>query len=166
LFHLLPPSLPQHSPRPWPDGIGKYPNIASRQGPAPGRTLRFRPEPATSARSAWRSRFEPTPGTIPAGRKLPHAHARAKDPDVHSNAERLFLYHGARLGELVERVAEAIDGFRAGELDAFAIDDVIHQYHRAARELWKFCWLGGTGARVDFTARALRDMADQDERTD
>ncbi len=28
---------------------------------------------------------------IPAGRKLPHAHARAKDPDVHSNAERLFL---------------------------------------------------------------------------
>ncbi|HZL06557.1 MAG TPA: hypothetical protein VFE45_14285, partial [Coriobacteriia bacterium] len=46
-------------------------------------------------------------------------------------------------------------------LDAFAVDEVIHQYHRAARELWKFCWLGGRGAGVEFTARALRDMADQ-----
>ena len=29
---------------------------------------------------------------FPAGMKLPDAHARARDPDVHSNAERLFLW--------------------------------------------------------------------------
>ena len=75
-------------------------------------------------------------------------------------------YHEARLGELLERIAEAVDRFRAGELDAFAVDEVIHQYHRAARELWKFCWLGGSGAGVELTARALRDLADQGERTD
>jgi hypothetical protein len=83
-------------------------------------------------------------------------------------ADRAFVaaYHEARLAELVEHVAEAVDGFRAGELDAFDVDEVIHQYHRAARELWKFCWLGGTGSGVELTARVLRDMADQDERTD
>jgi DNA-binding NtrC family response regulator len=75
-------------------------------------------------------------------------------------------YHEARLGELVDHVAEAVDRFRAGELDAFAVDEVLHQYQRAARELWKFCWLGGSGAGVELTARALHDMADQDERAD
>jgi hypothetical protein len=29
------------------------------------------------------------------------------------------------------------------QCDAFADDEVIHQYHRAARELWKFCWIPG-----------------------
>ena len=93
-------------------------------------------------------------------------------PGVGSKRERqadralVGAYHEARLGELVDHVAEAVDRFRAGELDAFAVDDVIHQYHRAARELWKFCWLGGSRAGVEFTARALRDLADQGERTD
>jgi hypothetical protein len=42
-------------------------------------------------------------------------------------------YHEARLGDLVEHVAEAVDCFRAGENDAFAIHEVLHQYQRAAR---------------------------------
>lgn len=42
--------------------------------------------------------------------------------------------------------------FRGGEVDAFGVDDVIHQYKRAARELWKFCWLAGAGAGVERTA--------------
>lgn len=93
-------------------------------------------------------------------------------PGVGSKRERqadralVAAYHEARLGELVERVAEAVDRFRACEQNAFAVDEVIHQYQRAARELWKFCWLGGSGAGVEFTARALRDMADQGERAD
>jgi predicted TPR repeat methyltransferase len=75
-------------------------------------------------------------------------------------------YHQARLGELVEHVADAVDRFRAGELDAYAVDEVLHQYQRAARELWKFCWLAGAGAGVELTARVLRDMADEGESID
>jgi hypothetical protein len=52
-------------------------------------------------------------------------------------------YHEARLGELVEHVAEAVGRFRAGEQDAYAAAEVLHQYSRAAPELWKFCWLAG-----------------------
>ena len=48
-------------------------------------------------------------------------------------------YHEARLAELVEWVAQAVDRFRAGEHDAYAVDEVLHRYSRAARELSKFC---------------------------
>lgn len=48
-------------------------------------------------------------------------------------------YHCAQLGALVDRVGEAIDRHRAGELDAFEVDRVLFQYSRAAKELWKFC---------------------------
>jgi hypothetical protein len=75
-------------------------------------------------------------------------------------------YHEARLAELLEHVADAVDRFRAGEIDAFTVDDVIRQYERAARELWKFCWLAGAGAGVERTARLLRDMAADDELVD
>jgi hypothetical protein len=57
------------------------------------------------------------------------------------------------LAELVERVGRAIDGFRAGELDAFAADRVLFQYSRSAKELWKFCNLSD----VELTARDVRD---------
>ena len=91
-------------------------------------------------------------------------------PGVGSKRERqadralVAGYHEARLGELVEHVAEAVGRFRAGEQDAFAVDEVLHHYQRAARELWKFCWLAGAG--VERTARMLRDMAAQDESVD
>jgi hypothetical protein len=51
-------------------------------------------------------------------------------------------YHESQLAVLVERVGEAIDGFRVGERDAFDVDQVLFQYSRAAKELWKFCNLG------------------------
>lgn len=53
--------------------------------------------------------------------------------------EAVAEYHEARLAELVQRVGGAVDGHRAGELDAFEVDRVIFQYSRAAKELWKFC---------------------------
>ncbi len=58
--------------------------------------------------------------------------------------ERVAAYHQARLSELIDRVRESSARFDAGEFDAFEVDEAIHQYHRAARELWKFC--SGTGA--------------------
>jgi hypothetical protein len=48
-------------------------------------------------------------------------------------------YHQAQLGVLVAHVAEAVDRYRAGELDAFGVDQVLFQYSRAVKELWKFC---------------------------
>jgi len=48
-------------------------------------------------------------------------------------------YHDAQLGELVARVGEVIDRYRAGDVDAFDVDRVLFQYSRAAKELWKFC---------------------------
>ena len=48
-------------------------------------------------------------------------------------------YHQAELGDLVARVGEAVDRYRAGELDAFEVDRVLFQYSRAAKELWKYC---------------------------
>ena len=50
-------------------------------------------------------------------------------------SERVAAYHEARLGELIEHITAAIDGYRAGEIDAYTVDATIHHYHRAAREL-------------------------------
>jgi hypothetical protein len=54
--------------------------------------------------------------------------------------KRIAVYHEARLGELIEYVTAAIDRYPAGEIDAYTVDETIHRYHRAVRELWKFCW--------------------------
>jgi hypothetical protein len=67
-------------------------------------------------------------------------------------------YHEARPGELIEHIAIAIDGYRAGEVDAYTVDETIHPYHRAARELWKFCWSGGSGTHSEMIAHILARM--------
>jgi hypothetical protein len=72
-------------------------------------------------------------------------------------------YHEARLGELIEYIAMAIDCYRAGEIDAYAVDETIHHYHRAARELWKFCWSGGSGAHVEMIAHVLDRMSTESD---
>ena len=72
--------------------------------------------------------------------------------------EAVAQYHEARLAELVARVGDAVDRFRAGELDAFDTDQVIFQYSRAAKELWRFCNL----PEVEFTAGLIGDRAPAD----
>ncbi len=74
-------------------------------------------------------------------------------------------YHEAQLGKLLEHVERGFERYRAGEINAFELDDLIHHYKRAARELWKFCGdLRGSAARS--TARALRQMAEAAEEID
>ena len=72
-------------------------------------------------------------------------------------------YHEARLGELIEYITAAVDRYRAGEIDAYDVDEAIHHYHRAARELWKFCWSGGGGAHTEIIADVLDRMATDGE---
>jgi hypothetical protein len=69
--------------------------------------------------------------------------------------EVVAAYHEARLAELVQRVGDGVDRFRAGELDAFEVDQVIFKYSRAAKELWKFCNLSD----AEFGAGMIRDGA-------
>jgi hypothetical protein len=65
--------------------------------------------------------------------------------------ERVSAYHESQLAGLLGHVGAEIDRYR-GELDAYAADETIHDYHRAAAELWKFCFARGGGAHVEFIA--------------
>ena len=59
-----------------------------------------------------------------------------------------------------------IDRYRAGEIDAYAADEAIHLYHRAAAELWKFCFARGGGAHAEFIADLLDRMTADAETID
>jgi hypothetical protein len=68
-------------------------------------------------------------------------------------------YHEACLGRLVEHVAAAVDGLRAGQLDVFTVDEVVHHYHRAARQLWTFCWSSGGASHLEIVAGTVEQLA-------
>ena len=80
--------------------------------------------------------------------------------------ELVVRYHETQLAGLLEHVADAIDAHRAGTLDVHDVDEVVHQYHRAARELWKFCWSGGVGANIEFVARMIHEPIDDGDPVD
>ena len=67
-------------------------------------------------------------------------------------------YHEVQLADLVARVGSDIDRYRAGELNAFDVDQVIFLGSRAAKELWKFCNL----ADVELTAALVRERPPTD----
>ena len=76
----------------------------------------------------------------------------------HAARDAVKVYHEAQLVDLIGRVGEAVDSFRAGELDGFDTDQVIFQYSRAAKELWKFC----NSTNVEFTAQLIAERAPAD----
>ena len=77
----------------------------------------------------------------------------------HAARERVSAYHQEQLAELLSHVTAAIDRYRAGEIDAYAVDETIHHYHRAAAELWKFCFARGGGSHAEFIAGLLDGMS-------
>lgn len=70
--------------------------------------------------------------------------------------EAVAAYHQLELSTLIEHVEHAVGRYRAGEIDAFEVDAVIHRYHRAAQRLWVFC--DQSGAQVEFTADLIAAM--------
>ena len=46
--------------------------------------------------------------------------------------ERVSAYHQAQLAELLSNVGAAIDRYRDGDIDAYAVDETIHHYLYAA----------------------------------
>ena len=75
-------------------------------------------------------------------------------------------YHEAELAGLVEHVAEAIERYRAGQRNVHDVDEVIHRYHKATQELWKFCFGGGSGAYAETVAATLEHLTVEGERPD
>ena len=80
--------------------------------------------------------------------------------------ELIASYHETQLAGLLEHVGAAIDAHRAGTIDVHDVDEVIHHYHRAARELWKFCSSGGVGANIEFVARMIQEPIDDEDPVD
>ena len=73
-------------------------------------------------------------------------------------------YHQAQLRALLEHVREGFDQLDAGEVDEFELDDLIHRYKRAAKQLWMFCGSSGSDWLAD--ANALAYMRDRGEERD
>lgn len=73
-------------------------------------------------------------------------------------------YHQEQLRALLEHVREGLDQLDAGEIDEFELDDLIHRYKRAARQLWTFC--GSSGGQWLQAATALEYMRDRGEERD
>ena len=68
------------------------------------------------------------------------------------------MYYESCLRELIGHVGIALDRYRT-DGDAEQMDTALYQYHRAARELWKFCWVGGGGSHLEFVASLIDDSA-------
>ena len=65
-----------------------------------------------------------------------------------------------------QRLSNSYSFLRAGELDAYTVDETIHHYHRAAGELWRFCFSGGGDSHAEFIASILDRMAADAETID
>jgi hypothetical protein len=95
----------------------------------------------------------------------------SSDPARPSKRERradlalVVAYHEARLADLLERVREGIDRYDSGELDAFELDELIHHYKRATRELWKFCG-NVAGSSAHLIARTIEETQASGETID
>ena len=76
----------------------------------------------------------------------------------------IAAYHEAQLGLLLERVRDGFARLDAGEIDVFELDELIHRYKQAARELWKFCNLSGGGPVS--AVRALEFRREHEEEPD
>jgi hypothetical protein len=72
--------------------------------------------------------------------------------------EHVAGYYEACLRELVRHVGVALDSYHTDD-DIEQMDSALYQYHRAARELWKFCWAGGGAPHLEFVASLIDDLA-------
>ena len=88
-----------------------------------------------------------SPGPRPVGSSTVPSQ-RGHESRTARRAERVKADHQAQSAGLLSHIGAAIDGYRAGEIDAYAGDETIHRYHRAAAELWKFCFARGGGHQV------------------
>ena len=105
-----------------------------------------------------------TPGRIRPGHgTVPIVSSKA---ERRTARERVSAYHQSQLAGLLSHVGAALDRYRGGEIDAYAMDETIHHYHRAAGELWKFCFARGGGTHAELIAGVLDRMTASAEAID
>ena len=73
-------------------------------------------------------------------------------------------YHQEQLRVLLEHVRDGFAELDTGEIDEFELDDLIHRYKRAGRNLWSFC--GTSGNQWLQAATALEYMREHGEEHD
>ena len=95
-------------------------------------------------------------------------HSSRKEESARRQKARALIadYHEQQLLALLEHVRDGFTRLDRGEIDAFELDDLIHRYKRSARELWKFCFGGGSGAYVETVAATLEYLTAEGERPD
>ena len=98
-----------------------------------------------------------SPGRGPARLKHGTVPVMATKAERRAARERVSACHESQLAELLGR---------AGETSAYAADETIHHYHRAATELWEFCFARGGGAHAEFIADLLDRMTADAETID
>ena len=75
--------------------------------------------------------------------------------------ELVARYHRAELRKLLDHVRGGFARLDAGEIDEFELDQLIHQYKKAATKLWSFC--GTSGGQWLQAAKWLRHLEDAGE---
>lgn len=77
--------------------------------------------------------------------------------------EMIGHYHEQQLRLLQEHVRQGFAQLDAGELDAFALDELIRHYKRSAQKLWSFCGSSGSGwERAALTLEWWREEGEEE----
>ena len=96
---------------------------------------------------------------------MPNAsEAGAAKADRRAACEFIADYHQTQLRSLLEHVRFGFAQLDRGEIDEFELDDLIHRYKRAAKELWKLC--GSSGAQWERAANTLKYLRERDDEPD
>lgn len=96
----------------------------------------------------------------------PHQGADASSEKARRREAQAIVgaYHRDELRALLEHVREGFARLDAHEIDEFELDDLIHRYKRAAKQLWIFC--GTSGRHALQAATAISTMRDRGEDRD
>lgn len=89
---------------------------------------------------------------------MPDERIKPSDDKVRRKEARAVVetYHQQELRKLLEHVRAGFSRLDAGEIDEFELDDLIHRYKRAAKQLWIFCETkGGHGL---YAAHSIEEM--------
>jgi hypothetical protein len=75
--------------------------------------------------------------------------------------ELVGRYHQRELRKLLDHVRDGFARLDTGDIDEFDLDQLIHQYKRAATKLWSFC--GASGGQWLQAANSLRRLENEGE---
>jgi hypothetical protein len=73
-------------------------------------------------------------------------------------------YHQEQLRDLLEHLREGFGLLDSGEIDEFELDELVHRYKQAAKQLWLFCG-SSDGERLQAVS-ALASMRARGEERD